>query len=63
MSYLKYLFFILKEYLFLKEKNEIIKNPFLLNLLECIDLVRACGVMASWDGWEVGKMRFPPLVQ
>lgn len=63
MSYLKYLFFILKEYLFLKRKNELIKNPLLSSLLKCIDM----GGTACWDlaglraeGW---KDEAPPLAQ
>lgn len=41
----KYLFFILKEYHFLRRKNELIKNPLLSSLLECFDM----GGAACWD--------------
>lgn len=57
MSYLKYLFFILKEYLFFKRKNELIKNPLLSSLLECIDM--GGQLVGTWldKGQKGRKMR------
>lgn len=59
----KYLFFILKEYHFLRRKNELIKNPLLSSLLECIDM--GGQLVGTWldKGQKGWKMRSPPLGQ
>ena len=74
MSYLKYLFFILKEYFFKKKKEKLIKNLLLASFPDCIHVGRwgwrgrdrLCpGRTAGWGsarpgagGWEEGVL--PP---
>lgn len=53
MSYLKIFIFYTEGVPFLKRKNELIKNPLLSSLLECIDMGQLVGTWLD----KGGKMR------